>query len=218
MKCDCYRELWSDYCEGEIDQESKEQLEAHIRSCRICAEGLSAFRRTLETMKGLPRLEVSASFDARLARALAEERVSEQEPWYSKIGRIGMRYAPAAASIAAVLIVSFVLALQFSPEEAAPPRNVAWQGLSASEPSISEPVGAGPIGANQQQVSLPGKGLVRVEPWSVAGQWPQSLADSTMKNYRMRFVLDKVILEGEEAARASVPAEERDARTEYVTF
>ena len=66
--------------------------------------------------------------------------------------------------------------------------------------------------------SSAGLAQVRVEPWSVAGQWPQSLADSSMSNYTPRFVLDKIILEGEEAARASVTDEEKDVRKEYVTF
>ena len=218
MNCDCYCELWSKYCEEEIDQKSREELEEHLRSCRVCAEGLAAFRKTLECLKDVPRIEVSPSFDARLARALAEERVAEQEPWYSRLGRLGVRYAPAAASLAAVLVVSFVLALHFTPEQGTMPGAGLERGLTASGQEASEPVAAGPAISDQIPVSLPGRGQVRVEPWSVAGQWSQSLADSTVGNYTMRFVLDKVILEGEEAARASVPEEDRDVRTEYVTF
>lgn len=216
MNCDCYRELWSKYCEAEIDAQSKEELEEHLRSCRICAEGLAAFRRTLESLRDLPRLEVSPSFDARLARAIAEEMLSEQEPWYSRLGALSLRFAPAAASIAAVFVVSLVLALYFAPGEVPAPVADYWQDAGLSQPA--GPAATGPSVTDQMQVSLPGRGQVRVEPWSVAGQWPQSLADSTLKNYTMRFVLDKIILEGEEAARASVPEEEAEVRTKYVTF
>lgn len=208
MKCDCYVELWSKYCENEIDQRSKEELEEHLRSCRICAEGLAAFRKTMEALRDLPRLDVSPAFDARLARALAEERLADQEPWYSKLGRLGIKFAPAAASIAAVLVVSLVLALYLVPGDREAPEVSPWQGVTAAGPAVPE----------QMPVSLAGRAQVRVEPWSVAGQWPQSLADSTMSNYRMRFVLDKVVLEGEEAARASVPEDEQNVRARYVTF
>lgn len=217
MNCDCYCELWSKYCEGELDERSREELEEHLSSCRVCAEGMAAFRSTLEYLKDLPPLEVSPSFDARLARALAEERIRESEHWYGRLGRFAVRIAPAAASVAAVLVVSFFLAVHFAPEDRAVPRMGPWEGLTASGPAASGPIEE-PVGTDGVAVALPGRGQVRVEPWSLAGQWPQSLADSTVSGYRMRFVLDKIILEGEEAARASVPDEKQDVQTKYVTF
>jgi hypothetical protein len=192
-----------------LDQRNKEDFEEHLSSCRICTEGLAAFRRTLEELRGLPPLEVSPAFDARLARALAEERLAEPEPWYSRIGRLGVRFVPAAASVAAVLVVALILATQFAP--------------GGGEVQVAEMrtggTAAGPMVANPMPVSSSaGMAQVRVEPWSVAGQWPESLADSSMSNYRARFVLDKIILEGEEAARASVPEEKKDESKKYVTF
>jgi anti-sigma factor RsiW len=218
MNCDCYCELWSKYCEGELDERSREELEEHLASCRICAEGMAAFRSTLEFLKDLPPLEVSPAFDARLARALAEERLRERDHWYGRLGRLGVRIAPAAASIAAVLVVSLVLAVHFAPPGGNSPEGGPWEGLTAAGPAGSGPVASEPVTADRVAVSLPGRGQVRVEPWSLAGQWPQSLADSTASGYRMRFVLDKIILEGEEAARASVPDEEQDVQPKYVTF
>lgn len=211
MNCDCYSELWSKYCEGELDQREKDDFEEHLSSCRVCAEGMSAFRRTLEELHGLPRLEVSPAFDARLARALAEERLSEREPWYSKLGRLGVKFAPAAASIAAVLVVSLILATQFAPGGGDGQVAEIRTGGTTTGPVIANPM---PVSSS----AGPAQVQVRVEPWSVAGQWPQSLADSSMSNYKPRFVLDKIILEGEEAARASVPEEQKAAKKEYVTF
>lgn len=219
MNCDCYSEIWSKYCEGEIDQQAKDDFEDHLRSCRVCAEGLAAFRRTLEELRELPRLEVSAAFDARLARALAEERLSGQEPWYSRLGRSGVKFAPAVASVAAVLVISIILATQFAPGAGkwrAADRQVADMPIAEVRTGVttSGPAMAGPMPVS----STEGLAQVRVEPWSVAGQWPQSLADSSVSNYRARFVLDKIILEGEEAARASVAEGEKETREEYVTF
>jgi len=206
MNCDCYTELWSKYCENDLDPETREKLEEHLSSCRVCAEGMSAFRRTLEALKDLPRLEVSPSFDAKLARAIAEERLAESDAWYRKVARAGLRFAPAAAAVAAVFVVSLLLAIRLVPvgDDAREP----WQGLTAERTSAPE----------RLPVVLSGRTQVRVEPWSVAGEWPRSLADSTMSNYRMRFVLDRVILEGEDAARASVPEGEQEVRAQYVTF
>jgi anti-sigma factor RsiW len=217
MNCDCYCELWSRYCEGELDERSREELEEHLASCRVCAEGMAAFKSTLELMKDLPPLEVSPAFDARLARALAEERMREGDHWYARLGRFGLRVAPAAASIAAVLVVSLVLAVHLAPPDGTRATG-SWEGLTASDRPVSGPATSEPVEADRVAVSLPGRGQVRVEPWSLAGRWPQSLADSTSSGYRMRFVLDKIILEGEEAARASVPDEAQDVQTKYVTF
>jgi anti-sigma factor RsiW len=208
MNCEKATELWSSYCEKEIDAESREELEKHLATCRVCAEGLAAFQKTLESLKDLPALTPSPSFDARLARALAEESLQDREPWYGKFGGWCVRFAPAAASVAAVLAISFYLALQVAPVREAGPESQMRPDVTASEP----------VSSDQYAASLPGRASVRVEPWSVAGQWSQAPADSVMSGYRVRFVLDKVILEGEEAARSSVPQDSEGVQMKYVTF
>jgi hypothetical protein len=208
MNCEKATELWSSYCEKEIDAESKQGLEEHLASCRVCAEGLAAFQKTLQSLRDLPAMTPSPSFDARLARALAEERLKDSEPWYGKFGSWCVRFAPAAASVAAVLAISFYLALQVGPGGGMAPESQMRPELTAS----------GPVSTDEFTASLPGPASVRVEPWSVAGQWPEAPADSVMSGYRVRFVLDKVILEGEEAARSSVPQEGDGVQMKYVTF
>lgn len=208
MNCEKATDLWSSYCEKEIDAESREELEKHLATCRVCAEGLVAFQKTLQSLKDLPALTPSPSFDARLARALAEESLQDREPWYGKFGSWCVRFAPAAASVAAVFAISFYLALQVAPVREAGPESQMRPDLTAS----------GLVSSDQYAASLPGRASVRVEPWSVAGQWPQAPADSVMSGYRVRFVLDKVILEGEEAARSSVPQDSEGVQMKYVTF
>ena len=208
MNCEKATELWSAYCEKEIGEESRRELEEHLAGCRVCAEGLAAFQKTLQSLKDLPRLAPSPSFDARLARALAEERLKEREPLFGRFGRLCLRFAPAAASIAAVFLVSLYLAVHV-----APVRDVELQ--SGATPDLTA---SGSLSSDQYTTSMPGRAPVRVEPWSVAGQWPQAPADSAMGNYRVRFVLDKVILEGEEAARTSVPQDSEGVQMKYVTF
>jgi hypothetical protein len=208
MNCEKATELWSSYCEKEIDAEAKQELEDHLTSCRVCAEGLAAFQKTLQSLKDLPPLEPSPSFDARLARALAEESLKEDKPWYGKFGSLALRFAPAAASVAAVFAISFYLALQV-----APVRDAGQEVRTTPEVMASVP-----LSSEEYTASLDGRASVRVEPWSVPGQWSQAPADSASSGYRVRFVLDKVILEGEEAARSSVPQEGEGVQMKYVTF
>jgi anti-sigma factor RsiW len=208
MNCEKATELWSSYCEKEIDPEGRQELEEHLTTCRVCAEGLAAFQKTLQSLKDLPPLAPSPSFDARLARAIAEESLQEREPWYGKFGSWCVRFAPAAASVAAVLVISFYLAMQVGPVRETGSEGQTRPALTASEP----------LSSDEYTASLDGRASVRVEPWSVPGQWPQAPADSVTKGYRVRFVLDKVILEGEEAARSSVPQDSEGVQLKYVTF
>jgi hypothetical protein len=216
MNCERATELWSSYCENEIDAGDRLKLEEHLTRCRVCAEGLAAFQKTMRALKDLPPMEPSPSFDARLARALAEENLREGEPWHARLGIWCARLAPAAGAVAAVFAISFYLALQVAPvregEQASPMRSE----VAASAPLSSE--ASGPLSSDEYAASLAGRASVRVEPWSVAGQWPEAPADSAMSGYRVRFVLDKVILEGEEAARSSVPQESEGVHMKYVTF
>jgi hypothetical protein len=212
MNCEKATELWSLYCEKEIDPERKEELEEHLTTCRVCAEGLAAFQKTMQALKDLPALTPSPSFDARLARALAEESLKEREPWLGKFWHWSGRLAPAAASIAAVFAISFYLALQIAPNRESAPQGPSTPALTASE-QLSRP-----LSSDDYMAASTASAPVRVEPWSIAGEWPQSPADSVMSGYTVRFVLDKIILEGEEAARSSVPQETDGVQVKYVTF
>jgi len=208
MNCERATELWSSYCENEIDAGDRLELEGHLTGCRVCAEGLAAFQKTMQALKDLPPMEPSPSFDARLARALAEENLRESEPWHAKLGVWCARLAPAAGAVAAVFAISFYLALQVAPVR---------EGEQAS-PMRSEIAASAPLSSDEYAASLAGRASVRVEPWSVAGQWSEAPVDSAMSGYRVRFVLDKVILEGEEAARSSVPQDSEGVHMKYVTF
>ena len=215
MNCEKATELWSSYCENEIAAGDKLELEEHLTGCRVCAEGLAAFKKTMRALKDLPPMEPSPAFDARLARALAEENLREGEPWHAKLGVWSARLAPAAAAVAAVFAISFYLALQVAPVREGDRAIQMRPEVTASAPLSSE---SAPLSSDEYAASLAGRASVRVEPWSVAGQWPEAPADSAMSGYRVRFVLDKVILEGEEAARSSVPQDSEGVQMKYVTF
>jgi anti-sigma factor RsiW len=62
----------SNYIEGEISQELRARMEAHIRGCKHCAAILDGTSNTLQLLADGKVLELPAGFGERLQRRLAE--------------------------------------------------------------------------------------------------------------------------------------------------
>ncbi len=73
-------DLYSAYVDGEVPSPWREKLEAHIASCRECAERTNRYERLhqlVSTSCGEPDLDLSASFD-RLSQRRSE-RIAEKQ-------------------------------------------------------------------------------------------------------------------------------------------
>lgn len=66
MTCVRFEELLSAYLEGELAAGENREMEAHLASCRACAELLAVFRETREALSGFPEVEPSPALMAKL--------------------------------------------------------------------------------------------------------------------------------------------------------
>ena len=64
--CNRYQELFSEYIEGELDQNQKKDVETHLQSCSLCARKLSNINGLKQLLVALPRMKVSSDFDSLL--------------------------------------------------------------------------------------------------------------------------------------------------------
>jgi len=75
MKLDCkhiWREL-SNYLEGDIPDEVRREVEAHVAQCRHCAALLDSTHNVLVLVADERRLELPLGFNARLRARLERE-------------------------------------------------------------------------------------------------------------------------------------------------
>lgn len=75
MKLDCkhiWREL-SSYLEGELSEEVRREVEAHVAQCRHCAALLDSTHNVLVLIADERRMELPLGFNARLRARLERE-------------------------------------------------------------------------------------------------------------------------------------------------
>ncbi|HET9805183.1 MAG TPA: zf-HC2 domain-containing protein [Candidatus Acidoferrum sp.] len=75
MKLDCkhiWREL-SNYLEGDISDDVRREVEAHVAQCRHCAALLDSTHNVLVLVADERRMELPAGFNARLRARLEQE-------------------------------------------------------------------------------------------------------------------------------------------------
>lgn len=57
MKCEKYRELFSDFIDGELSENQIENFRSHLKSCKACKEEFEGFRQAQTLLKLLPKKE-----------------------------------------------------------------------------------------------------------------------------------------------------------------
>ncbi len=109
MNCRRIQERLSAYQDGEIGQEERERIAAHMKACASCRRAYAELGEIWQSLERIPKIEVSAGFQGRLfdrINAVAPEpRVWWRFPWVSW----AYRAYPAPAMAAVVLLVGAVL-------------------------------------------------------------------------------------------------------------
>ena len=83
MNCLQFRDDYSDFSDGLLDEPAELRCHAHMAECAACRRFDAAFRRGLCALRGLRPPEPSWDFDERLFARLASERArSEPESRY----------------------------------------------------------------------------------------------------------------------------------------
>ena len=57
MKCEEYRELFSDFIDDELSEKQIEDFRNHLKSCKACREELERYRQAQTLLKLLPKKE-----------------------------------------------------------------------------------------------------------------------------------------------------------------
>lgn len=108
MNCDEVRNRLSEYLDGELTPLERSELASHIERCPACASELDTIKRTVELVRSLPRLCAPPKLAPELKR-----RVSASTTVFTK--RLF-----ALAGAAAVILVAFLLVLNFIGESETP--------------------------------------------------------------------------------------------------
>ena len=74
MVCDKIQNLLSPYVDGELTPEAKADVEAHLLSCRECAELLSLLKLATASLADFPEVEPSSDLNAKLYAIPARQK------------------------------------------------------------------------------------------------------------------------------------------------
>jgi len=66
MKCEEYRELFSDFIDGELSENQIEDFRSHLKSCKACREELGKFRQAQTLLKLIPKKEAPSELWGRI--------------------------------------------------------------------------------------------------------------------------------------------------------
>jgi len=79
MNCLQFREAYSDFTDGLLDEAAEVRCHAHLAECSDCRHFDAALRRGLRELRGLGAPRPSEGFDERLLARLAGERPEDPE-------------------------------------------------------------------------------------------------------------------------------------------
>jgi hypothetical protein len=106
-------ELIISYGAGTLEPETQAAFAAHRKTCAQCREVAAAQLEVWSALDEFHPLPISADFDEKLYRRIAEE---EQYTWWQRLLRTNWTWRPAMPAVAAcaVLIAAFVLKTPWS--------------------------------------------------------------------------------------------------------
>lgn len=141
--CQRFKEMVSDYIEGEIDLQNQKLMEKHLRDCLGCKTNVSRLKALIQNLRELPKITVSPDFETILrARVSRESRLASRQGkrWFP----VGQFRIPAYAFTAVVVVVALLTmyVLNKSNRFSAPQANTNNQwyqgGVEKVDPSTNE--------------------------------------------------------------------------------
>ncbi|MBA7697228.1 hypothetical protein ES703_105888 [subsurface metagenome] len=142
MECAEIEKFLSEYIDGFLDRETKDLVENHLRTCKVCREELASLRAIVKELGSLEPVEAPADFLDKV-----HERI-EQPSRFSKIlrglfvpTRIKIPFQLATAAATAVLVFSLFNLMQPEkpmvgvPSDSGPIRTADKTGVDSIEPA-----------------------------------------------------------------------------------
>lgn len=91
MDCCEFREKYSDFADGLLEEADEYRARQHLSECAACRRFDAAFQAGVSTLRGLPSVQVSRSFADRLRNRLRRElavRALAVDPWSGAVGAL----------------------------------------------------------------------------------------------------------------------------------
>lgn len=141
--CQRFKEMVSDYIEGELDHQNQSLMEQHLRHCLGCKKNISQLKSLIKNLRELPRITVSRDFETILrARISMESSLARRRNgrWFP-VGRFRLpTYALTAVVLVVALFTVFVLSKSNHYSEPQANRNNDWYqgGATKYDPITNE--------------------------------------------------------------------------------
>jgi len=145
MDCCEFRERYSDFADGLLEDEAELRARRHLSLCASCRRFHAAFRTGVTALRDLPSVEVSRSFGERLRRRIRHELVVR-----------GLAVDPLSGAVAATLVmVTIGLVAWDLAELRSANRAASAMAVSAMPPALRAPA-ATPIHRDTIRILLEG--------------------------------------------------------------
>jgi len=103
--CTEYREMFDAFLDGELDEDGRRALEAHVEKCEACRAELELWRRTVRLVSEMPRRRAPRDFAERVLRQLRRREAPSPRP--KIITFAWSRLLPVAAMFVLVFVLIF---------------------------------------------------------------------------------------------------------------
>lgn len=130
--CQRFKLLVSDYIEGGLAQQNKQQMEYHFKECLNCARTTQQLRNLLNELKELPKIAVSPDFETILRARISVESALARRRREGFFTSLQFRIPAYAISTVLIILGLFSLLSKFDrPTRMATPEayvNQEWYG------------------------------------------------------------------------------------------
>jgi len=130
--CQRFKLLVSDYIEGGLAQQHKQQMEYHFKECLKCARTTQQLRNLLNELKELPKVSVSPDFETILRARISVESALARRRHEGFFKSLQFRIPAYAISAVLIILGLFSVISKFDrPTRMAPPEayvNQEWYG------------------------------------------------------------------------------------------
>ncbi len=105
MNCLMAEEHFSAYLEDELDYRTIKEFEAHLTDCESCSSEFALFRKSVNLLHQLPRIEPSSNFNRSVQSRVRYLDVERVPAWYQILDSLRTRPVWAFGGITTILLV-----------------------------------------------------------------------------------------------------------------
>ncbi len=145
MKCGKAKELYTAYRAGELTEELRAEVAAHLRECQACAAEFAALDTVVAAVRGLPPAVPPPELQRQVRKAIAQTQKSEvvEVDFVAKAKR-KRTFTLSALAAAAVFCIIAVATIKLVSWRTGAPESMIAQYVPAAPPPVRAPAPAAP--------------------------------------------------------------------------